>query len=290
MELRVEEITKNYGSRCVVDHISLELGAGIYGFLGANGAGKSTLVNMIVGNLEPDYGRVLCNGKNIKELNELYREQIGFMPQQQEMYDFFTGYRFLSYIARLKGLDEKNIDDEIKNVLSLVNLSDSMNKKIGQYSGGMKQRLLLAQALLGSPKLIILDEPTAGLDPKERIRMKNIISKYAMEKIVIIVTHIVSDIEYIAREIVIFKEGKVVEKGTPEELLSTMEGKVFEILTDEEELDLIQSSMKVSSIRKEGDKVYVRIIADRMPENYECKKVRPTLEEKYLYIFDEANV
>ncbi len=285
--LEIKNLTKYYGEKCAINNISMQLSPGIYGFLGPNGAGKTTLANMLVGNLTPTDGEILYDGHPISELNSKYREKIGFMPQHQSIYDFFSGRQFLSYIAELKDIPEKEIKNEVLRVMNQVNLTEQLEIKVKNYSGGMKRRLLLAQALLGNPKFIILDEPTTGLDPKERIRMKNVISKYAMDTIVIIVTHIVPDIEYIAKEIVLFKEGKIVEYGTPEQLTASIDDKVYEICISNSDLDNIQNTYQISNIRREHEHIYVRIITEKEPENFPHVKVKANLEEKYLSVFGE---
>lgn len=188
-------------------------------YFGPNGAGKSTLMNIITDNLKLDSGKILWNGQESKTLGAKYREILGYMPQGQGLYNGFTAKRFLNYIAVLKEVPKEEIEVQIQKVSKSVNLQDELGKKIGMYSGGMKQRLLIAATIIGNPKLLIFDEPTAGLDPKERIRVKKIMSELAKDKIVIIATHIVPDIENIANEIIILKDGILREKNTPEELI-----------------------------------------------------------------------
>ena len=188
-------------------------------YFGPNGAGKSTLMNIITDNLKADSGKILWNGEEYQNLGAKYREILGYMPQQQGLYNGFTAKRFLNYIAVLKEVPKEEIEMQIQKVSKSVNLQDELGKKIGMYSGGMKQRLLIAATIIGNPKLLIFDEPTAGLDPKERIRVKRIMSELAKDKIVIIATHIVPDIENIANEIIILKDGILREKNTPEELI-----------------------------------------------------------------------
>ncbi len=219
MTLTLTNINKHYGEKHALVDLSYEFTNGIYGLLGPNGAGKSTMMNIITQNLEYDHGsRLLWNGEDTATLQAKYRSQIGFMPQQQELYPSFTVKRFLGYIAALKGIDKKQIDSEVMRVLGLVELSDVADKKLGGFSGGMKQRALIAQALLGEPKLVILDEPTAGLDPKQRVLTRNLISNLAKDKIIIISTHIVSDIEFIADQILLLKNGRLIDSGTVNEL------------------------------------------------------------------------
>lgn len=212
--LELQNITKNYGSKQALDHVSLTLENGIYGLLGANGAGKSTLMNIITGNLKPSSGTVLWNEENVHDMGAVYRSLLGYAPQQQGLYDTFTGIRFLSYMATLKGIPKKKHRDEIKRVLNYVNLTAKAYRPIGTYSGGMKQRILIAQAILGDPHLIVLDEPTAGLDPKGRVRIRENIRNISGGKIILVSTHVVSDIESIAKEIILLREGKIVDCDT----------------------------------------------------------------------------
>ena len=237
MELRLINIKKSYnnGKTFAVNDFSVRLTPGVYGLLGPNGAGKSTLMNIITDNLRADSGSVLLNGKDILTLGADYRDLLGYMPQQQGLYDDFTGEKFLWYMAALKGMKKRDARIQIERTLGLVNLTDDRYKKLKSYSGGMKQRILIAQALLNDPKILIMDEPTAGLDPKERIRIRNFISEISKDKIVLLATHVVSDVEYISKEILIMKAGKVIRHGTPGKLLHDMEHHVFEVLVTAEE-------------------------------------------------------
>ena len=202
------------GSRPALDQVSFTLKPGIYGLLGPNGAGKSTLMNIITGNLTPTGGEVRWEGKEIRTLGAYYRSLLGYAPQQQGMYDHFSGIRFLSYMAALKGIPGKEQAEEIRRVLTFVNLWEERKRPVGTYSGGMKQRILIAQALLGDPKCIVLDEPTAGLDPKERVRVRERIQAVSGERIILVSTHVVSDIEPIATEVLLLKSGRLVDRGT----------------------------------------------------------------------------
>lgn len=218
--LCLNNIAKKYKDKIALEHVSLELDNGIYGLLGPNGAGKSTLMNIITGNIKPSDGKVLWDGHDIKILGSKYRSIIGYAPQQQGLYDTFTGKRFLSYMATLKGIPKKDVSREIDRVLEYVNMTEAADRAIGTYSGGMKQRILIAQAVLGNPKLIVLDEPTVGLDPKERVRIRERISELAGDKVILVSTHVVSDIEPIAGEVILIKSGSIIDKDTVGNLCS----------------------------------------------------------------------
>lgn len=212
------EISKLYGEKKALQQVSLSFSEGVYGLLGPNGAGKSTLMSIITDNQKPDSGEVLWDGKEIGKLKASYRELLGYAPQHQGLYEAFTGRRFLSYMGTLKALGKKELSEEIERVTAYVNLGEVINRPIGTYSGGMKQRLLIAQAIMGNPKLIIMDEPTAGLDPKERVRIREKLQELAEGRMILVATHVVSDIESIAKEIVILKKGQVIAKDTVEAL------------------------------------------------------------------------
>ncbi len=286
MTLTLKSITKQYGSFTALNDFSYEFTPGVYGLLGPNGAGKSTLMNIITDNLKPTSGDVEFDGESTEKMGAEFRKILGFMPQQQGIYPSFTLERFLYYMAALKGMKKYDAKKDIERLLEVVNLTDCRSKRLGGFSGGMKQRALIAQAMLGNPKIIILDEPTAGLDPKERIRIRNLISKIAFDKIVIIATHVVSDIEFIAKEVLLLKQGEIIDSGKPFELCKKIDGMVFEVTTDENGLAEISNEKKVGNISKDDKSIYVRIISNNPPESYKYKSCKPDLEDLYLYYFD----
>ena len=230
MELKLEHISKEYKNTTALDDFSMTFSEGIYGLLGPNGAGKSTLMKLITRNIKPTAGEIYLDGTDIHTLKREYQRLIGYMPQQQAIYPFYTGRMFLAYMGLLKGVEKKVLNDEIEKYASKVNLLDVLDRKVGTYSGGMKQRLLIAQAFLGDSKIIIFDEPTAGLDPKERIHVRNLIHDNSAGKIILIATQVVQDIEDIASQIMLLKKGVLIEMAAPEILTGR--------ITDKENPDL----------------------------------------------------
>ena len=228
MELQIEHLTRKYGEKVALRDFTYTFTPGIYGILGANGAGKSPLMNLITDNVKRNVGQILWNGTDILKLGKDFRAKLGYMPQQQGMYNDFSARAFLRYMARIKEIPKKQADEQIEQLLELVNLRDDAHKKVGGFSGGMRQRVLLAQALLGDPKILILDEPTAGLDPRERLRLRQYISDLAQDRIVFLTTHIVSDIESIAGDVLLMKQGELVRHGAPEALIASCGGKDLE--------------------------------------------------------------
>lgn len=228
MALELKELTKTYGVKVALDRFSYTFDRGICGILGANGAGKSTMMNLITDNVKRDGGSILYNGRDVLELGPAFRQALGYMPQQQGMYEEMSAYAFLLYVAKLKGIGRREARAQAERLLELVNLSSGAHKKLSGFSGGMRQRVLLAQALLGEPEVIILDEPTAGLDPKERIRIRNYVHDLAKDCIVLWTTHIVSDIESIADDVILMQHGRLVAHGRPAELVAGVNGRDLE--------------------------------------------------------------
>lgn len=287
MELVFEDIRKNYGKKQALRGLTLTLTPGIYGLLGPNGAGKSTLMNILTGNLCPTAGRILFDGEEIASLGKQFRSRLGYCPQQQTLYSGYTAEQFLYYMASLQGMQKEKAAQRIAWALDAVYLSDIRKKPIKSLSGGMKQRLLLAQAILHDPDILILDEPTAGLDPRQRIAVRNLIGEIALHKIVLISTHVVQDVEYIAKELILLSEGNLVRQGTPGTLLKDMEGKVWEIHTEEADLQSLSGYGIVSGLQQEENGICVRLISETKPPVL-CRQVKATLEDVYLHEFGEG--
>lgn len=284
MELSLDRLTKHYGSKIAVDQVSAVLKPGVYGLLGANGAGKTTLMRMLCAILESTSGEVCFNGKDVISMGADYRNVLGYLPQDFGYYPGYTAMEFLMYISALKGIPKKIARKRAEELLEEVGLSHVADKKVKTFSGGMKQRVGIAQALLNHPDILILDEPTAGLDPKERVRFRNLLSDYAGDRIVILSTHIVSDIEAIADEVLLMKKGKFVLQGTVLELIEKAEGKVWELTVSLAEAKKWQEQSTVANLRHEGSQVVLRIISDHMPSETAVSS-EATLEDLYLYYF-----
>lgn len=281
MELTLKGINKKYGNHVVLNQLSRQFTAGVYGLLGANGAGKSTLLNTICGARRPDSGSVHFDDLDIYADLPKYYSNLGFLPQDFNYYPQFTGLDFLIYIGLLKGLEKSSAKSKGIELLALVGLAEVQNKKIKAYSGGMKQRLGIAQSLINDPAILILDEPTVGLDPQERVRFRNLISSLSADKIVILSTHIVSDVEYIADQVLILKDGNFKEQGTAEELLTTIENQVWELIVKDKRAIL---DYPITNQRHSPEGVVYRVISDVNP-GYQAIQVEPTLEDLYLYYF-----
>ena len=282
MELKISRVTKQFSTKIAVDKVSLEMKPGVYGLLGANGAGKTTLLRMICGVLSPDSGEISLDRFSVKE--EEYRNCLGYLPQEFGYYPNFTAWDFMMYMAALKGIPRNRAKVRIEKLLEAVNLKGSEKKKIAVFSGGMKQRLGIAQALLNNPKLLVLDEPTAGLDPKERVKFRNMISRLGQDRIVILSTHIVSDIEYIADEILLMKEGSILQKGSLPEILEPIQGKVWECKVNPARETQILEQYAVVNMREDAEGAFLRVVGEQSP-SADAVSVDAALEDLYLYYF-----
>lgn len=285
MELRTVGLTKKFGCKTAVDDLDLTLTNGVYGLLGANGAGKTTLMRLLCNIQKPTSGKILLNGKNIEGMGERYRALLGYLPQHFGYYPEFSALDFLLYVSALKGLSENRAQKKSKELLEAVGLSKESGHKIKTFSGGMKQRLGIAQAMLNAPHILILDEPTAGLDPKERVRFRNLISAFAKDRIVILSTHIVSDVEFIAEEIVMMKAGQVLHFGNPQAITSEINGRVWECTVPTAYAEQYAVNYNVSNLRNISEhQTTLRIISEHPPIK-NAVRVEPTLEDLYLVYF-----
>lgn len=289
MELKTCGLTKQFGSKTAVKDLNITLTNGVYGLLGANGAGKTTLMRLLCNLQAPTFGQVFLGGKNIAGLGERYRALLGYLPQHFGYYPDFSALDFLLYVSAMKGLEEKAARKKSKELLEAVGLSREAKQKIKTFSGGMKQRLGIAQAMLNDPHILILDEPTAGLDPKERVRFRNLISAFSKDRIVILATHIVSDVEFVAEDIIMMKAGQVLHFGNPQEIVSEIDGKVWECTVPTDSAEKYAAAYNTSNLRHTGEnRTVLRIIADRPPMK-NAARVQPTLEDLYLFYFKGEN-
>ena len=286
MKLQLENLSKEFGGNTAVAGVTAVLEPGIYGLLGANGAGKTTLLRMICGVLKPTAGQVRLDGIPIDTLGAAYRDKLGYLPQEFVGYPQYSARDFLLYMAVLKGMTRSQAVPKIQELLSMVRLQEVANKKLRAFSGGMRRRLGIAQALLNDPDILILDEPTAGLDPKERVHFRNILEGYAQQKIVLLSTHIVSDLEAIAHKVFLMKDGRFQTQGTVSELLQQAKGRVWELTVPSREAEAWQARVTVANLRYEGDSVTLRILADAKPAPA-ARPCIPTLEDLYLLYFPE---
>lgn len=283
MKIELINLKKTYGQKTALNGINLTLEAGICGILGENGAGKSTLLNILTDNIPRTSGEVLFDGEDITKLGKSYRAKIGYMPQQQGLYEQLTARAFLIYMASLKEIPHRQAKKQADELLERVNLSDVSDKKTGSFSGGMKQRLLLAQALLGNPEIIIFDEPTAGLDPKERIRMRNFITELSQDKIIIFATHIVSDIECIADKVVLLHDGDIVRNDYPVNLISEIKDTVYETNCSKAEIELLKEKYPYGNIIQKKYGLVYRIVSDETPDDFYPVADDINLEDVYMY-------
>lgn len=287
MKLQLAHITKKYGNKTALSDVSLTLEKGVYALLGPNGAGKTTLISIITNLLAPTSGTVLYDDVPIWQNLQNYIERIGYLPQYPQFYKNFRANEFLRYMAVMKGVEKNRINSLTEELIEKVNLTNDASRYIGQYSGGMRQRLGIAQALLNNPEILILDEPTAGLDPKERIRFRNLISQLSENRIVILATHIVSDVESIAKEVILLKSGELLQIATPKELIVQMQGRVWLALCTSQELEERMKQLCISNANVCDEHYILRIVSDEKPmENAEL--VTPNLEDAYLYYFGET--
>ena len=282
MELQIEKVSKSYKQNKALSEFTMTLTPGIYALLGPNGSGKSTLMNILTENLKMDSGKITYNGKDIFKMGTEYLSLLGYMPQYPGLYPQFTAEEYLFYIAALKGVKEP--EAQINEILREVELDDVRRKRTSSFSGGMKQRLALAQAVLGEPEILILDEPTAGLDPKQRIAVRNYISRISLNRIVLIATHVVSDIEYIAKTVIFLKKGVIADIGSPSQLAGKAAGKVWSVKCDSSKVGEYQQKFKVTNIFGEEGDVTLRILSDEKPCE-DAQSVTPILEDEYINVF-----
>ena len=289
--IEVKNLVKRYGDHTAVDHLSFEIEKGkIYGFLGPNGAGKSTTMHMITGYIASTEGTVVINGHDSLEEPEEAKKDIGYLPEQPPLYMDMTVKEYLNFIAAIKGIDTVTAKKQITELLKIVNLSDVAEKKIRTFSGGMKQRLGIAQAVINDPHILVLDEPTAGLDPKERMRFRNLIAELAKDKIVILSTHIVSDIDYIADDILMMKKGSLILNCSTEKAIHSMDGKVWNCKLLQSQINEVSERFRVVNLHHEqGNEVLLRVVSDTQPM---CGAVNvpPTLDDLYLYHFQDEEI
>lgn len=285
MELTFDGLVKNYDMVKALKGVSFTLTPGVNGLLGPNGAGKSTMMNILSGNLSQTSGRITFNGEDIRNMGKAFRKRLGYMPQQQALYPGFTAAQFLGYMATLRGMEKAEATDAVRRVLRQVELEDVALRRIKTFSGGMKQRLLIAQAILADPDVLVLDEPTAGLDPKQRIAIRNLIASLAERKIVIVSTHVVSDIAGIAKEILLLKQGELISQLPPAELIQQIDGTVWEVSVSKDDLPSWQSRYRISNMAYDGSDFCLRLLSDEAVPG--GRRVKPNLEDVYLSYFGE---
>lgn len=284
MKLSFENISKLYGDTVALQQIDLTLGSGVYGLLGPNGAGKTTLMRIMTDLLAPSTGRVLLDGQDIAVMGAAFRKKLGYLPQDFGVYPNFTAEQFLLYIARLKGLSKFDAKRQTDNLLRMVGLEDKKQKKLKGFSGGQRQRVGIAQALLGNPEILVLDEPTAGLDPEERIRFRGIISELSQQKIVLLSTHIVSDLEAVANEIILLRKGVVLEMQKPASLLEQLNGQVWLVTVPTADEAALTKQYTCSNVMHTDGKSVIRLLSKSAPRP-DAVPTAPNMEDLYLYYF-----
>lgn len=282
MELKAEHLYKSYKKKNALQDVSFTLQRGIYGLLGENGAGKSTLMRILATVDFPAKGTISYDDIDIFDMDETYRSMIGYMPQDYSVYPGFTARDFLNYMGALKGISEAKLKVRIPEVLEFVNLSEFSDKKVNTFSGGMKRRIGIAQAIMNEPEILILDEPTAGLDPRERIRFSNIISDMGKDKIVLLSTHIVSDIEAIATQLLVMKTGEILETGNVDKLVQKVNGQVWETVVSQEMYQRLRKERSIIHLKQMGNNVQVRFVGEKYSAAESCQ-VEPTLEDYYIF-------
>lgn len=281
----MENVTKKYADKLAVEDVSLNIGNGITGLLGANGAGKTTLMRMVANIINPDRGNISYNGTPISVLDSEYRNVFGYLPQEFGFYPEFTVIDYLEYMAALKGLTKADTKSKIESLLERMTLTKVCNKKIRMLSGGMKRRVGIAQALLNDPEILVLDEPTAGLDPGERIKLRQLLSEFSQERIVLISTHIVSDVEYTASRQAIMKDGKIIREGSTDDLVSEMEGKVWNAIIDNAKYKEIENVIQIVNLRNvSSSQTEIRFISDGQQVLGNAEVVTPRLEDLYMWL------
>jgi len=284
MKLSFENISKLYGDTVALQQIDLTLGSGVYGLLGPNGAGKTTLMRIMTDLLAPSTGRVLLDGQDIAAMGAAFRKKLGYLPQDFGVYPNFTAEQFLLYIARLKGLSKFEAKRQTDGLLHMVGLEDKKQKKLKGFSGGQRQRVGIAQALLGDPEILVLDEPTAGLDPEERIRFRGIISDLSQQKLVLLSTHIVSDLEAVANEIILLRKGVVLEMQKPASLLDRLNGQVWLVTVPAADETALTKQYTCSNVMHTDGKSVIRLLSESAPRP-DAVPTTPNMEDLYLYYF-----
>ncbi len=286
MELEVNNLTKEFGSFTAVNHLNITMRNGVYGLLGVNGAGKTTFMRMLCTLMRPTHGKIICNGKEIFTMDGDYRKILGYLPQDFGFYPDFTVQDYLLYIASIKAIRPAVAKKRVKELLEKTGLENAVHKKMKKLSGGMKRRAGIAQAMLNDPKILVLDEPTAGLDPNERIRFRNLISELSEDRLVLLSTHIVPDVEYIANEILLMKNGSFIQRGTTEHLITTMKENIWKCHVEKSYVPQLMKKYKISNLKTDSHGAVLRIISKEKPVP-DAVPEEAVLEDVFLYYFDE---